>query len=100
MSGGSHGNNQVALMNGSEDGGERTDASELFDQKLDAKLKATVNEAGRREGRVVKALVLGEQRYPDPTVWGQKSDGRLIDDEGFREGLDLLSRLDRRRERD
>lgn len=100
VSDGSHGYDQAAPMSGSSADGGRLRLSTLFDKKLEAKLHATVNEAGRPEGRVVKALVLGEQRYPDPAGLRPKAKGPLAHDEGFQEGLSFLSRLDRERERD
>lgn len=81
---GTNGNGQV-----------NTDA--IFREMLISRWRATENEAGRPEGRVVPALVLGEQRYPDPSVWGPKTEKPLMQDEEYREALAFLTRLEERR---
>lgn len=44
----------------------------------------TAGEAGRPEGRVTTALVLGETRYPDPSVWRPNNvDGPLMQDPSY-----------------
>lgn len=75
-------------------------ANRTFKGRLVSRWNATSNEAGRPEGRVVRALVLGEQRYPDPTVWGPKTKKPLMQDEKYRETLAFRARLDEQRERD
>jgi hypothetical protein len=71
-----------------------------FNKKLRDRWEATKDEAGRPEGRVVKALVLGEQRYPDPSVWGPKTETPLTQDEDYLAALSFLSSLDESRKRD
>jgi hypothetical protein len=93
--------NGSSSTNGSNGNGNgHINAEELFDTMLIERWEANKNEAGRPEGRVVPALKLGEQRYPDPRVWGPETDGPLMQDEGYREALALLRRLEERRERD
>lgn len=79
---------------------QQSDTDALLDRKLIDRWNATENEAGRPEGRVVPALVLGEQRYPDPSVWGPETERPLMQDADYRAALAFLSSLDNPRERD
>lgn len=73
---------------------QRSETDIYFNRKVGARWDATKNEAGRPEGRVVPALVLGEQRYPDPSVWGPKTKKPLMEDESYRAALAYLSSID------
>lgn len=79
---------------------QQSDTDALLDRKLIDRWNATENEAGRPEGRVVPALVLGEQRYPDPSVWGPETERPLMQDPDYQAALSFLSSLDKTRERD
>jgi hypothetical protein len=86
---------RAAGTNGGGNGQVDTDAT--VRGMLISRWRDTANEAGRPEGRVVPALVLGEQRYPDPSVWGPKTKTPLMQDEEYREALAFLTRLEERR---
>jgi hypothetical protein len=79
---------------------KRSDTDALFNRKLAERWKATEHEAGRPEGRVVPALVLGEQRYPDPSVWRPDIAEPLMQNEDYRKALAFISSLDDLPDRD
>lgn len=70
------------------------DVNAIVDASVERHREVTKNEAGRSEGRIVPALVLGAQRYPDPSIWGPNIDTPLTEDETYGEVTELIDKLD------
>lgn len=93
--------NQGAIPTGSQPtqsseskGADPLDTDALLDEMLIERWRNNWSEAGRSEGRTIPELVLGEQRYPDPRIWGPETDGPLMQDPRYREALEFLGELD------
>lgn len=82
----------------SDDSASTSTASERFmtvDEIVDAAVEkhheATKEEAGRPEGRTVPELLLGAQRYPDPSIWEPEDiEAPLTLDAGYGDVMDFI----------
>ncbi|HET7060053.1 MAG TPA: hypothetical protein VFH99_01905 [Candidatus Saccharimonadales bacterium] len=80
----------VPANSGESDG---IDANKILMDAFMERREAAVHEAGHPEGRVVPALILGEQRYPDPSMWGPSTGKPLTEDEDYGRAMELDGRL-------
>jgi hypothetical protein len=76
--------------------GEGIDVDAMVKAALERHHEATKGEAGRPEGRIVPELVVGEQRYPDPRIWGPDIDESLTENEQYGWAAEVVERLDAR----
>jgi hypothetical protein len=64
---------------------------QIVDEAVAKHHEATKNEAGRPEGRLVPALVLGPQRYPDPSIYDPEGVTKsLTVDEDYGDTVEFL----------
>lgn len=91
----SNGNSMHAAGSGAAGQSEQPKtAGQIFDQVWEQHLKDTEGEVERAKGPAGPALVLGPQRYPDPSVWGVDNGGiPLTMDEQYGKAVELIYEL-------
>lgn len=77
-----------------------TDPDRSLREALLARQEVAKREAGSPYGRGVPAIVVGAQRYPDPSMWGPNIETPLTLDEKYGDAMALDAEIVRLAEQD